>query len=41
MNAKEQLQVISRGTLHLMPEDALLSKLERSIKESRPLNIKN
>jgi tyrosyl-tRNA synthetase len=40
MNAKEQLQVISRGTLHLMPEDALLSKLERSIKESRPLNIK-
>lgn len=40
MNAKEQLQVIKRGTLHLMPEDALLSKLERSIKESRPLIIK-
>ena len=40
MNAKEQLQAIKRGTLHLMPEDALFSKLERSIKESRPLNIK-
>jgi len=40
MNAKEQLQIIKRGTLHLMPEDALLSKLERALKESRPLNIK-
>jgi tyrosyl-tRNA synthetase len=40
MNAKEQLQKLKRGTLHLMPEDALLSKLERSIKESRPLVIK-
>ncbi|MDO9067838.1 MAG: tyrosine--tRNA ligase, partial [Deltaproteobacteria bacterium] len=40
MNAKEQLQIIKRGTLHLMPEEALLSKLEKAAKESRPLNIK-
>jgi len=40
MNAKEQFQILKRGTLHLMPEDALLSKLERSIRESRPLIVK-
>jgi len=40
MNAKEQLQIIKRGTLHLMPEEALLLKLEKALKDSQPLNIK-
>lgn len=40
MNAKDQLEIMKRGSLHLMPEEALLSKLEKAQKEPRPLNIK-
>lgn len=40
MNAKEQFDIIKRGTVHLVPEDLLVKKLERSIKENRPLKVK-
>ncbi len=39
-NAKEQFDIIKRGAVHLVPEDLLMQKLERSIKEKRPLKIK-
>jgi len=37
---KEQLRIIRRGTEEIIPEDELIKKLERSIKEDRPLRIK-
>lgn len=40
MNAKEQLDIIKRGTVHLVPEELLLQKLERSLKNKQPLKIK-
>ncbi len=40
MNAKDQFDIIKRGTVHLVPEDLLMQKLERSIKEKRPLKVK-
>lgn len=40
MNVKEQFDIIKRGTVHLVPEDLLLQKLERSLREKRPLRIK-
>lgn len=40
MNAKKQFDIIKRGTVHLVPEDLLMQKLERSIKESKPLKVK-
>lgn len=39
-NAKEQFDIIKRGTVHLVPEDLLMRKLERSIKEKKPLKVK-
>ena len=36
----EQMDVIKRGTVDLLPEEELVQKLERSIKENRPLIIK-
>ncbi|NLB18892.1 MAG: tyrosine--tRNA ligase [Syntrophomonadaceae bacterium] len=38
--ALEQLEVIQRGTAEIIPEDALLIKLENSIKNNKPLKIK-
>jgi len=35
-----QLEIIRRGTEQIIPEDELVSKLERSIKTSTPLRIK-
>ncbi|HFB68539.1 MAG TPA: tyrosine--tRNA ligase, partial [Calditrichae bacterium] len=37
---KEQLEIISRGTVDLLPMDELKMKLERSIKTGKPLRIK-
>jgi len=37
---EEQLKIIKRGTAEVIPEEELKSKLEKSIKENRPLNIK-
>jgi tyrosyl-tRNA synthetase len=37
---KEQLDLIKRGTFEIIPEEDLIKKLERSISESKPLNIK-
>ena len=37
---KEQMDVIRKGTVEIIPEDELARKFERSIKEKEPLNIK-
>jgi tyrosyl-tRNA synthetase len=37
---KEQMEVIRRGTVEIIPEDELIKKLERSIKSKKPLRIK-
>lgn len=36
----EQMDLIKRGTNEIIPEDELVKKLERSINEGKPLNIK-
>ncbi len=36
----EQMDVIKRGVVEIIPEDELVKKIERSIKISKPLNIK-
>ena len=36
----EQMDVIRRGAVDLLPEDELLKKLEKSLKENKPLIIK-
>src|SRR4030066_1905542 len=36
----EQMDLIRRGTFEIIPEDELIKKLEKSIKENKPLNIK-
>lgn len=38
--AKEQFQIIKRGTVEIIPENELIAKLEKSIKEKKPLKIK-
>ncbi len=38
--AKEQLEIIKRGASEIIPEEELIQKFERSIKENKPLNIK-
>ncbi len=38
--AKEQLEFIKRGTSEIIPEEELIQKFERSLKENKPLNIK-
>jgi tyrosyl-tRNA synthetase len=40
MNAKEQLDLFKKGTLNLLPEEALQAKLERAVAQSKPLVIK-
>ncbi|MEE9430361.1 MAG: tyrosine--tRNA ligase [Melioribacteraceae bacterium] len=37
---KEQLEIIKRGTSEIIPEEELIQKLEKSLKENKPLNIK-
>ena len=36
----EQIDLIKRGTFEIIPEEDLLKKLERSVSEGKPLNIK-
>lgn len=37
---KEQLEIIKRGTVEIIPEEELIQKLKKSIKEKKPLRIK-
>ncbi|MCX6167891.1 MAG: tyrosine--tRNA ligase [Ignavibacteriales bacterium] len=37
---KEQMDLIKRGTSEIIPEEELVQKLEKSLKENKPLNIK-
>lgn len=36
----EQMDLIKRGSFEIIPEEDLVKKIERSIKENKPLNIK-
>lgn len=36
----EQMDLIKRGAVEIIPEEELVQKLERSLKENKPLNIK-
>lgn len=36
----EQMDLIKRGTVEIIPEEELVQKLEKSLKEQKPLNIK-
>lgn len=40
LSAKEQLEIIKRGTVEIIQEDELLKKLEDSVKKNTPLKIK-
>ncbi|MDD5655156.1 MAG: tyrosine--tRNA ligase [Candidatus Omnitrophica bacterium] len=40
MDLKKQLEIIKRGAVEVVSEEELAAKLELSIKEKRPLNIK-
>ena len=37
---QEQLEIIKRGTVEIVPEEELVQKLERSFKTNTPLRIK-
>lgn len=37
---KEQIDLIKRNTVEIIPEDELVRKIEKSIKESKPLRVK-
>ncbi|MCC5915345.1 MAG: tyrosine--tRNA ligase [Balneolaceae bacterium] len=39
-SVEEQLAIIKRGTLEIVPEEELKNKLKRSIKENKPLRVK-
>jgi tyrosyl-tRNA synthetase len=36
----EQMDIIKRGAVEIIPEDELVKKIEKSLKKSKPLNIK-
>lgn len=36
----EQMDLIKRGTFEIIPEEELIKKLEKSIREGKPLNVK-
>jgi len=40
MNIQEQIQLLSRGTLEILPAGALEAKLKEAAKEGRPLRVK-
>jgi tyrosyl-tRNA synthetase len=40
LSLEEQLKVIKRGTVEILPEEELIFKLKRSIQESKPLRVK-
>ena len=35
----EQMDVIKRGVVEIIPEDELVKKIEKSLKTSKPLNL--
>lgn len=39
-SVNEQMDLIKRGAVEIIPEEELIQKLEKSIKEGKPLNIK-
>ncbi len=39
-SVNEQMDLIRRGTVEILPEDELVQKLEKSIKENKPLVVK-
>jgi tyrosyl-tRNA synthetase len=39
-SVKDQMEIIKRGTSEIIPEEALLKKLEKSFESGKPLNIK-
>ncbi len=39
-SVKEQLAIIKRGAVEIVPEEELVSKLKKSIKENKPLKVK-
>ena len=39
-SVKEQIDLIKRNTVEIIPEDELVKKLEKSLKENKPLRIK-
>ncbi|MGE5363624.1 MAG: tyrosine--tRNA ligase, partial [Bacteroidota bacterium] len=39
-SVNEQMDLIRRGTVEIIPEDELVRKLEKSFKTNKPLNIK-
>lgn len=39
-SVEEQLKILTRGTVEIVPVDELKQKLEKSVKENRPLKIK-
>ena len=40
LSLDEQLKIIKRGSVEIIPEEELIRKLEKSIKENKPLRIK-
>ena len=40
MNIEEQLALLSRGTLEILPAGTLAAKLKLAAKEGRPLRVK-
>ena len=40
LSLEEQLKVIKRGTVEILPEEELILKLKRSIQERKPLRVK-
>jgi len=40
LSLEEQLRVIKRGTVEILPEEELIFKLKRSIQERKPLRVK-
>jgi len=40
MNIQEQMQLLSRGTLEILPDGGLEAKLKEAAKEGRPLRVK-
>jgi tyrosyl-tRNA synthetase len=37
---KEQMEILKKGTVEIIPEDELFAKIEKSIKIKKPLNVK-
>jgi tyrosyl-tRNA synthetase len=40
LSVSEQLNIIKKGTEEIIPEDEMLAKLERAVRENRPLRVK-